>query len=58
MLDHIHAFVETVVFTVGEGNVRSRGAMVKIGGVLRPGVEMRLMAGAMKPHVIYEICRG
>jgi len=57
MLDHIHRFVETVVFTVGEGNVRSRGAMTKIGGVLRPGVEMRLMAGEMKPHVIFEIKR-
>ncbi|WP_346775592.1 GNAT family N-acetyltransferase [Sphingomonas sp. G-3-2-10] len=58
MLDHIHRFVETVVFTVGEDNVRSRGAMVKIGGVLRPGTEDRPMAGEMKPHVIYEIRRG
>lgn len=57
MLDHIHRFVETVVFTVGEDNVRSRGAMAKIGGVLRPGTEGRLMAGEMKPHVIYEIRR-
>lgn len=46
-----------MVFTVGEGNVRSRGAMTKIGGVLRPGTEMRLMAGEMKPHVIFEIKR-
>jgi RimJ/RimL family protein N-acetyltransferase len=58
MLDHIHRFVETVVFTVGEDNVRSRGAMAKIGGVLRPGTEGRLMAGEMKPHVIFEIRRG
>lgn len=57
MLDHIHRFVGTVVFTVGEGNVRSRGAMTKIGGVLRPGIEHRLMAGEMKPHVIFEIKR-
>ena len=57
MLDHIHARVGTVVFTVGEGNVRSRRAMAKIGGVLRPGAEHRLMAGEMKPHVIYEIRR-
>ncbi|MES2337966.1 MAG: GNAT family N-acetyltransferase [Pseudomonadota bacterium] len=55
MLDHIHRDVGTVVFTVGETNVRSRGAMEKIGGVLRPGVVLRLMAGEMKPHVIYEI---
>ncbi len=58
MLDHIHAQVGTVVFTVGEGNVRSRKAMEKIGGVLRAGPpELRLMAGEMKPHVIYEIRR-
>lgn len=57
MLDHIHRFVGTAVFTVGEGNVRSRRAMEKIGGSLRPGTELRLMAGEMKPHVIYEIRR-
>ena len=57
MLGHIHRYVGTVVFTVGEGNVRSRGAMTKIGGVLRPGIEMREMAGEMKPHVIFEIRR-
>lgn len=58
MLDHIHRYVATAVFTVGETNVRSRGAMTKIGGVLRPGTEDRLMAGEMKPHVIFEIRRG
>ena len=58
MLDYIHAQVGTVVFTVGEGNIRSRKAMEKIGGVLRAGPpELRLMAGEMKPHVIYEIRR-
>ena len=57
MLEHIHRFVGTVVFVVGEGNVRSRGAMAKIGGVLRPGIEGRMMAGEMKPHVIFEIKR-
>jgi RimJ/RimL family protein N-acetyltransferase len=59
MLDHIHRFVTTVVFTVGVDNVRSRRAMEKIGGTLRAGPpEMRLMAGEMKPHVLYEIRRG
>lgn len=58
MLGHIHRFVGTVVFTVGEDNVRSRRAMEKIGGVLRPGFEERMMAGAMKRHVIYEIRRA
>ena len=57
MLGHIHRFVATVVFTVGEDNIRSRRAMEKIGGMLRPEIEERLMAGAMKRHVIYEIRR-
>ena len=58
MLAHIHALVGTVVFTVGETNYRSRRAMEKIGGCLRPGPpELRLMAGEQKPHVIYEIRR-
>ncbi|HWK37195.1 GNAT family N-acetyltransferase [Sphingomonas sp.] len=57
MLDHIHRAVATAVFTVGADNVRSRRAMEKIGGVLRPGTVDRMMAGAMKPHVIYEIRR-
>ncbi|MBL7373148.1 GNAT family N-acetyltransferase, partial [Escherichia coli] len=37
MLAHIHRFVRTAVFTVGVGNLRSRRAMEKIGGVARPG---------------------
>jgi RimJ/RimL family protein N-acetyltransferase len=58
MLDHIHRFVGTATFMVGEDNIRSRKAMEKIGGVLRPGTVERTMAGEMKPHVIYEIRRG
>ncbi|HWU95620.1 MAG TPA: GNAT family N-acetyltransferase [Sphingomonas sp.] len=58
MLAHIHRFVRTAVFTVGVDNVRSRRAMEKIGGVARPGTVDRLMAGEMKPHVIYEIHRA
>ncbi len=58
MLNHIHRYVRTAVFTVGVDNVRSRKAMEKIGGTARPGIVERLMAGAMKPHVIYEIHRA
>lgn len=58
MLDHIHTYVGTAVFQVGADNIRSRKAMEKIGGVLRPGMEMRLMAGEMKPHVTYAIARS
>lgn len=57
MLDHIHRFVRTATFMVGADNIRSRKAMEKIGGVLRPGVETRMMAGVVTPHVIYEIRR-
>lgn len=55
MVGHILRQVGTVVFTVGETNGRSRRAVEKIGGVLRPGTQSRLMAGAMVPHVIYEL---
>lgn len=58
MLDHIHRFVRTAIFMVGEDNIRSRKAMVKIGGVLRPGIFERTMAGEVRRHVIYEIRRG
>lgn len=57
MLDHIHRFVTTAVFTVGVDNIRSRRALEKIGAVLRPGTVDRLMAGALKPHVLYEVRR-
>ena len=57
MLDHIFRFVDAAVFTVGETNVRSRRAMEKTGGLLRPGLEHRLIGGELKPHVVYEITR-
>lgn len=58
MLDHIHRFVGTVVFLVGEHNIRSRKAMEKIGGVLRDGfADERIMAGVPVRHVVYEIRR-
>lgn len=54
MLDHAFLFVDTVIFWVGETNLRSRRAMEKIGGVLRDGVHFREI-GAEQPDVIYEI---
>ncbi|MGI9238919.1 MAG: GNAT family N-acetyltransferase [Woeseiaceae bacterium] len=54
MLDHAFLFVDTVVFWVGETNLRSRRAMEKIGGVLRDGVHYREV-GAEHADVIYEI---
>jgi RimJ/RimL family protein N-acetyltransferase len=55
MLSHIYQFVETVTFVVGEDNVRSRRAMKKIGGVLRPGIEVRPYKGGQMRYVVYEI---
>lgn len=56
MLDHAFTFVDAVVFWVGETNWRSRRAMEKIGGVLRPGLHTRASSGD-RPHVIFEIRR-
>jgi RimJ/RimL family protein N-acetyltransferase len=55
MLEHAFGVVDTVVFWVGEQNVRSRRAMEKIGGVLREGVRMRDYSWGPCPHVVYEI---
>jgi len=57
MLDYAFGFVDTVVFWVGETNRRSRGAMEKIGGILRDGTHYRELAGDA-PHVIFEIRRA
>ena len=54
MLDYAFCIVDTVVFWVGESNLRSRRAMEKIGGVLRDGSQLREITGDT-PHVIYEI---
>jgi RimJ/RimL family protein N-acetyltransferase len=54
MLDHAFGSVDTVVFWVGESNLRSRRAMEKVGGVLRDGARVREVSGDV-PHVIYEI---
>ena len=54
MLEHAWLFVDTVVFWVGEKNVRSRRAMEKIGGVLRDGVQFRDISGE-DPDVVYEV---
>lgn len=56
MLDHAFKFVNTVVFWVGENNLRSRRAMEKLGATLRPGTFHRDSNGE-QPHVVYEIRR-
>ena len=56
MLDHAFQFVDTVIFWVGETNMRSRRAMEKIGGVLREGT-VRREPGSDDLSVVYEISR-
>ena len=56
MLEHAFRFVETVVFWVGETNLRSRRAMEKIGGVQRNGIFRRELSGD-DPYVVFEIRR-
>ena len=58
MLVHAFRFVERVVFMVGAENLRSRGAMTKIGGKLTDHVEVRKMAGGDMKHVQYVIAVG
>jgi len=57
MLDHAFQYVDTVVFWVGEENLRSRKAMEKIGGVLRDEIQFRDFSGDM-PYVVYEVRRN
>jgi RimJ/RimL family protein N-acetyltransferase len=57
MIAHALRWVETVVFVVGENNLRSRRAMEKIGGKLTDRTELREMAGGSARHLFYEIDR-
>jgi N-acetyltransferase len=55
MLTHIYEWVNTVYFTVGANNVRSRKAMGRIGGVLltpEQEVERKVVAPG---SVVFEI---
>ena len=56
MLEHAFTFVDTVVFWIGETNIRSQRATEKIGGARRDGIFYRDAAGD-DPHVVYEICK-
>lgn len=57
MVSHALKAVDRVLFFVGEGNVRSRRAMEKIGGVLTTRMHESEMAGKPVRHVIYAIDR-
>ncbi len=56
MLDHAFDLVDTVWFLVGEHNLRSRGAMTKLGGKLEPASEAPV-TGDVSGHVAFRIDR-
>jgi N-acetyltransferase len=57
MLSHALASFPRVIFRVGEDNIRSRGAMTKIGGVLIPWDETVTALGRDMHYVAFEITR-
>ena len=58
LLAHAFQFVDTVVFWVGDTNIRSQRAMEKIGGIQRAGIHTRTIAGVASDNVVYEIRRS
>lgn len=57
MLDHAFRFVPRVIFHVDESNLRSRGAMAKIGGVLTGKMEKPRPGGPPRSVLVYTISR-
>lgn len=55
MLDHAFQFVDSVVFLVGPGNVRSQKAVEKIGGVVIDRRSKRGVDGAIVEHLVFQI---
>jgi RimJ/RimL family protein N-acetyltransferase len=58
MLEHAFRFVDRVIFHVGAGNLRSRKAMEKLGGVLTGEVAMSYQGEVPHRNVVYEIDRA
>ncbi len=55
MIDHAFRFVDRVVFTVGENNIRSCKALEKIGAKLKGRIDRPIPDGS--PNLLYEITR-
>ncbi|HEX8527726.1 GNAT family N-acetyltransferase [Allosphingosinicella sp.] len=58
MLSHAFAEVATVMFRVGEDNLRSRRALEKIGARLTARTQLATVAGREVVHVVYAMERG
>lgn len=54
LLNHAFKFVDTVVFWVGDKNIRSQRAMEKIGCIRRPGIYTRTLGGVASDNFIFE----
>lgn len=57
MLGYVFEFARTVVFWVASENMRSRRAMIRIGGVLRDGEFTKSDNGVVYSYVVFEITR-
>ncbi|MEQ8314625.1 MAG: GNAT family N-acetyltransferase [Gammaproteobacteria bacterium] len=55
MLEHAYTFVDTVLFWVGDDNMRSQKAVEKIGGVKRDGMFSRKHGDVDFPYVVFEL---
>jgi RimJ/RimL family protein N-acetyltransferase len=55
MLDHAFRFVDRVIFHVGAGNLRSRKAMEKLGGIEVGEVAMSYYGEPSHTNVVYQI---
>jgi RimJ/RimL family protein N-acetyltransferase len=55
MLDHAFRYVDRVIFHVGVGNLRSRKAMEKLGGVKVGEVAMSYYGEPSHTNVVYQI---
>lgn len=57
MLEYAFQFVDRVIFVVGVDNVRSRKAMLNIGGVLTDRRVARALPAVLSESVIFEIAK-
>jgi RimJ/RimL family protein N-acetyltransferase len=57
MIGHALTHYDSVIFLIGESNLRSRRATEKIGGILTDRTLTVAMAGASVRHVVYSIDR-
>jgi RimJ/RimL family protein N-acetyltransferase len=55
MLDHAFRFVERVLFHIGVGNLRSRKALEKIGGVYIREEPVAYVGEPSRPNAVYKI---